>query len=351
MNTREKAKSALDTLIRKSRIHLYKPIQIAEILYHHRVDKNIDLSKLEDYRINSRKWRDAVSLPLLGRVCTSTVKFQDNLFDENAIPPKILVTLGNENKQYNGAIEAYIYGRFSKKYSQLSSALEYCTQATRENFKVEEFIGLFWNEAGLRRSIDKLYEIIVYSLFSTLVEALNLKVEISVAEEALPLLKEFEDFSSKIMCLNAYATTHMQEAKIYRVGITNASDRGVDMYSNWGPAIQIKHLSLSEDLAEEIATGISSDRIVIVCKDAEQKTIVSLLSQIGWKSKIQSIVTEKNLIQWYEKALRGDYAEILATKLLNKLSEEIQHEFPSVSDLPEIIKQRHYEKISNDFWK
>ncbi len=43
MKTREEAKSALDTLIKKSRVHWYKPIQIAEILYHHRVDKDIDL--------------------------------------------------------------------------------------------------------------------------------------------------------------------------------------------------------------------------------------------------------------------------------------------------------------------
>ena len=33
MPTKHDAKKALDTVITKSRIHLYKPIQIAEILY------------------------------------------------------------------------------------------------------------------------------------------------------------------------------------------------------------------------------------------------------------------------------------------------------------------------------
>ena len=65
MKTREEAKSALDALIQKSRVHWYKPIQIAEILYHHRTDKNIDLLQLEDYRTKSKRWRDMVSLPLL----------------------------------------------------------------------------------------------------------------------------------------------------------------------------------------------------------------------------------------------------------------------------------------------
>lgn len=74
------------------------------------------------------------------------------------------------------------------------------------------------------------------------------------------------------------------------------------MYSNWGPAIQIKHLSLDISLAESIVNGVSSDRIVIVCKDAEKDVIVSLLSQIGWRSHIQSIVTENDLIKWYEKS-------------------------------------------------
>ena len=351
MKTREEAKSALDTLIKKSRVHWYKPIQIAEILYHHRVDNDIDLSKLEDYRTRSKKWRDTMSLSLLGRRCTSSARFQDNLFDDNAIPPEILVTLGYENVKYDGAVEAYIYENFKKKHRQLSSALEYCMVATIDSFKVEEFINLFWAEPGLRRSIDKVYEIIVYSLFSTLVDAMKLKVEISVADTALPLLKEFEDFSTKIMCLDANNASYMQDAKVYRVGVTNAADRGLDMYSNWGPAIQIKHLSLNEDLAEDIVSGVSSDRIVIVCREAEERIIISLLNQIGWKSKIQNIVTEKELVKWYEKALTGTYSALLASKLLNTLSKEILLEFPSLDALPDELSQRNYEKVSNDFWK
>ena len=87
------------------------------------------------------------------------------------------------------------------------------------------------------------------------------------------------------------------------------------MYSNWEPAIQIKHLSLDISLAESIVNGVSSDRIVIVCKDAEKDVIVSLLSQIGWRSHIQSIVTENDLIKWYEKSLQGNYSEQLGEKL------------------------------------
>lgn len=352
MITRVEAKNALDTVIKKSRVHLYKPIQVAEILYRDRIYKDIDLLSLEDYRTKSKKWRDEMSIVLLGRVSTSSARFQDDLFNENATPPSVLKVLGEENRRTNGAVEAYIYSKFDNKHEQLSNALSYCLDASKEDFDVKKFIDSFWDEPGLKRSLDKIYEIIVYALFSTLVEAMNLEVEITVKEDAYPLLKEFEDFTQKVMCLDCSTPQHLQEAKVYRVGVTNAADRGLDMYSNWGPAIQIKHLSLDITLAETIVNSVSSDKIVIVCKDAEKDVIVSLLSQIGWKSHIQSIVTENDLINWYEKALRGEYSDLLGDNLLYCLAQEIAEEFPSVDSTPEIIKNRHYELVQKDpFWK
>lgn len=351
MITKEQAKAALDNVIKKSRVHLYKPIQVAEILYRDRVYKDINLLSLEDYRTKSKKWRDEVSIVLLGRVSTSSARFQDDLFNDNATPPAVLDILGRENRRTNGAVEAYIYSKFDNKHEQLSNALAYCLEANVETFEVKKFIDSFWNEPGLKRSLDKIYEIIVYALFSTLVEAMNLEVEVTVKEDAYPLLKEFEDFTQKVMCLDCSTPQHIQEARVYRVGVTNAADRGLDMYSNWGPAIQIKHLSLDISLAEGIVNSVSSDRIVIVCKDVEKDVIVSLLSQIGWRNHIQSIVTEKDLIKWYEKALRGSYSELLGEKLLYCLASEIAEEFPSVDNTPEIIKKRHYELISDSFWK
>lgn len=140
------------------------------------------------------------------------------------------------------------------------------------------------------------------------------------------------------MCIDFQNPQYIQDARVYRVGVTNAADRGLDMYSNWGPAIQIKHLSLDVELAENIVNSVSSDRIVIVCKNAEKDVILSLLTQIGWKSKIQSIITENNLINWYEKALRGKFAKIIGQKLLDRLRDEIINEFPPINNIPDVIK-------------
>ena len=351
MIDREIAKSALDKIIKKSRVHLYKPIQIAEILYRHRLFGDIDLLNVEGYRNKSKKWRDDICIQLLRRVSTSSQKYQDDVFNDNAMPPILLNQLGIENIQTGGAVEAYIYRNFTAKHNQLSEALAYCLNTTKEIFDVNIFISSFRQQAGLKRSIDKVYEIIVFSLFSTLVEALDLTVEISVNENKKDLLQEFGDFGIKIMCLDFNNPKYIQNAKVYRVGVTNAADRGLDMYSNWGPAIQIKHLSLDETLAEDIVGGVSSDRIVIVCKEAERNVILSLLNQIGWKSRIQSIVTETDLISWYEKALRGRFGNEIGASLIGKLCSEIAREFPSVLEMPEVLMSRHYENINDTFWE
>ncbi len=113
-------------------------------------------------------------------------------------------------------------------------------------------------------------------------------------------------------------------------------------------AIQIKHLSLTEELAENIVSSVSSDRIVIICKDSEEKIIVSLLTQIGWKSKIQSIITESDLVNWYEKALRGSYSSEIGDKVLENLKNEILLEFPATDnlDFQKFEKERGYDQIN-----
>ena len=45
-NSIDNARDALNSIIKKSRVHFYKPIQIAEILYQHRIEGRISLEQL-----------------------------------------------------------------------------------------------------------------------------------------------------------------------------------------------------------------------------------------------------------------------------------------------------------------
>lgn len=352
MSQVDEAKQQLDKVIQKARVHLYKPIQIAEVLYRDRVVKDINLGDLETYRTPSRQWRDIVCVRFLNRTSTSSARYQDDVFNENATPPAILKVLGQENRKTNGAVEAYIYKCFQNRQFQMIGALSYANETSYRDFHLNRFLELFWHEAGLRRSIDKIFEIVVYALFIVVIRELKTTIKVSIPKENLPLLNEFKDFTQSIMGITPDILYQEIPASVSRVGVTNASDRGLDMWANFGPAIQIKHLSLTEELADDIVRSVSADKIVIVCKEAEERIVKTVLSQLGLKDKIQGIVSEKHLSEWYEKALRGTFSKTLGPKLLKTIQNELKAEFPTSdqTDFLEFFKSRKYHEIKNQNW-
>jgi len=348
---KELAKQALDKVIDKAKAHFYKPIQIAEILYRDRVEQKINFSELDSYRNLSKGWRDSISSQFSGRTCTSSARYQDNLFNDNAIPPAVLEILAEENRTSKGAVEAYIYRKFSQRFEQVSAGLNYCATQDKNSFKLDEFLDLF-RHAGSQWSIDKIYEIVVYALFSTLIEVLEISVTVSRNVEKIDILEEFEDFAKSVIQLSPEQMTVTSPARIHRVGVTNAADCGLDMWANFGLAIQIKHQSLTQKLAEKIVSSLSSDRIVIICRDAKPKIITSLPDQIGWKSKIQSVIVESDLLRWYDNALRGRLSHLMGERVLQKLSDEIKTEFPITDEnkWQRFLKERGYDKLVNTRW-
>ncbi len=310
------AKKHLDTVIRKARVHLYKPIQIAEILYRNRTVCDIDLDDLETYRTFSRQWRDEVCRKFLGRTSTSSARFQDNLFEANAIPLPVLKTLGEINDRHEGAVEAYIYEAFKQRHSQMSSGLALVSQSDKTNFILKDFIEVFSRDPGLSRSVDKIFEIVVYALFSTLLEALEVRIGVSIENVENTIFQEFSDFTEKILGLDEETSETYHTPKVYRVGVTNAADRGLDMWANFGVAFQIKHLSLTPTMAKSIASDITADRIIIVCKECEKDVLISVLQQFGSAGRIQGVITENELEIWYEKALRGQSANLIGDKVI-----------------------------------
>ena len=345
------AKNHLDTVIRKARVHFYKPIQIAEILHRDRIEKDINLGDLETYRTPSRKWRNEISLRFIGRHSTSSARYQDDLFNANATPPDVLGQLGEINRNCSGVVEAYIYTALRDRLSQMSSGLSVVLQSDSNSFRLRNFIDSFTRDPGLSRSVDKIFEIVVYALFSTLLEVLDVKTGVRIGNVNNTILREFSDFAEKVLGLSKDRSELYQAAKVYRVGVTNAADRGLDMWANFGVAIQIKHISLTSEKTKDIANEISADRIIVVCKECEKNVLVSVLKQFGSANRIQSVITEDELEKWYEKALRGQSSELIGDKILQKLANEIKVEFPSTtSEFDDFFKERGYDRLlSVDF--
>ena len=344
----ETAKKQLDKVINRARVHFYKPIQIAEILHRDRTEGDIDLYDLDSYRASSKKWRDEISLRFVGNISTSSSRFQDNLFEANATPPEVLAHLGSINRDKNGVVEVYIYNALKQRLSQMSAALSYVLKTDHKSFVLKSFIDNFTQNPGLTRSIDKIYEMVVYALFSTLLEILKVNAGVRIDNINNTILNEFSDFTQKVLGLSKETPEIYQAAKVFRVGVTNAADRGLDMWANFGVAIQIKHVSLTRKIIEDINNSVSADRIIIVCKESEKDVLVSVLKQLGSANRIQSVISEDELIKWYEKALRGQSAELMGNKILKKLANEIKIEFPSTtSDFTDFFLERGYDQLTN----
>ncbi len=344
------AKNRLDKVIKKSRVHMYKPIQIAEILYKDRVVKNINVLDIETYRNPSKVWRDEICMKFLHRCSTSSSRYQDNIFEDNAIPPKILNILATVNKNENGTVEAYIYKMFQQKQFQIINALDYVNKTLHTNFNLSYFLNLFVKEPGLKRSVDKIFEIIVYALFIIIIKELEATIRISIPDGKLNLLNEFKELTNLIMGITPDLLHKEIYATIHRMGVTNASDRGLDLWSNFGPVIQIKHVSLTEKHVKDIVSSVNADKIVIVCKTKEKEIIANFIEQIGLGDKIQSIISEKTLIGWYEKALRGKFSSITGPKILTIIEEELEVEFPiSNQDKFQKFYDSRYNKVNEEY--
>lgn len=346
MSNGRNAKEALDKIIKKSRVHLYKPIQIAEILRKNRLEKGWDLRNLESYRNISKKWRDEVSLRLVGRKSTSSQKYQDNLFESNAMLPVLLEKLGSINRKTKGMVEAYIYQSLGKRLSVVKDVQNYIKESSPESFSLKRLISLFVENAGLKRSVDKIYEISVYALFSTIVRALKAQISLEIRNKDKNILNDFSKFIEMVLGIAKNKTKIILPAALYRMGVTNAADRGLDMWANFGAAIQVKHLTLTPDVVENIAGGILADRIVIVCLTSEKKAIEGLLRQVGWGNRIQGIITINDLEKWYQLCLSNKYKNKLGKNLLGDIGREFNAEFPSGKEQNIFMQEKGYDKIS-----
>ena len=283
---------------------------------------------------------------LIGQVSTSSQKFQDNLFEENAVPPSLLKQLAEVNNQFNGVVERYIYQRFALRQKAIRRVYHYVKkvrEAGVDQFDLTQFLSLFHAESGLRRSIDKAYELVVYALFSALLQQLRVKVQVSVEPAQSRLLEEFGDFTRVVLGIDSQVPLREFHAGIYRAGVTNAADRGLDLWGNFGPAVQVKHISLSEEIAEDIANEVRADEIVIVCKDAEAEVVRQVCEQLG--QRLRGIVRESDLVSWYQRALNPTWRNSLGKALIDSLHRELQLEFPFSETFEPFYKERGYDRI------
>lgn len=327
---RDDAKNKLDRLIEKGKHRLYKPMQIAEILYRHRTQGDIDLLDLESYRRISNRWKAEISLRLLGRKPSLNSRYEDQLFDEEVIPPRILSELGKVNtaSETYGIVEVYIYNKIGGSQFLLATMTKRLAHIEPTDFDLRDFIKYFEEDPRLVRSMDKVYEIVVYALFDTITKHLQATVSLSVNKKRLDILRDFEKFAKIVLGVDTNNLTISEPARLFRLGVTNAADARIDMWANFGPVIQVKHITLSPTAASNIASEVMAEKIVVVCKIAEKKVIDSIMRQLGLGDKIRGFITEKDLIEWYGSCMSEKYSITIGKDVIAALLKEFRIEFP-----------------------
>jgi len=345
MTETTETKHRIDGLFERSSVYSFRPIRIAETLRRYRTDGDFDLSNRDDFETESREWSDEISRKLFGYLATDKQINRQNLFEANAMPPELLVKLGEINKKSKGVVEAYIHKALEARLSSVREVEDYIRKSTSDTFDLKKLVAIFQTTPGLRRSVDKMYEILVYALFTTIVRALEAQVTLEIGNKDKEILKDFERFIKMVLGIDAKQTRLVSPAALYRVGVTNASDRGLDIWANFGPAIQVKHLTLTPELMDDIADDITSDRIVIVCLDTERESIEVLLKQVGWSERIQGVITINDLDDWYKLCLSKKYRANLGAKLLQDVGREFAAEFPSSKEIAPFMAKRGYDKI------
>lgn len=339
----EEAKRRLDKLISKSREQFYKPIQIAEILFKDRVEESIDWKDVNTFRRQSTRWRNEMLIQLGRSPAVLNSRYEDQLFDAEVLPPSCLADLAAENRNQNGVVELYIYRQLLLRRGLVIEVRDWLTNVDVESFVLDEFLS-FFKKKGLRRSVDKAYEITVYALFDALVRQLEAQVCLSVPENQSDLLREFEDFASLVLGLDSETMSVSRPARLYRVGATNAADAGLDMWANFGPAVQVKHMTLDINHVSDIVGGLSAEHIVIVCRDTEEEVIQAVLHQIGASDRVRGFVVHSDLVCWYAQCCSGKHVSGLGLGLLQDLLKQFDIEFRTneVVEINKLFDMRKY---------
>ncbi|MBX3360460.1 MAG: HaeII family restriction endonuclease [Phycisphaeraceae bacterium] len=342
------AKGRLDRLIANARNQLLMPITIAESL-HRITNGTVQAGDSDTIRRASYHWCAAITLKLFGKNLSLNRSYWDKLFSDH-VPPASLAVLAKENSLGNGVVEAYVYARLRQTVGSLARIRDSITNASSAGFSLVEFLSSFEQDPKLRRSVDKAYEVVVHALFNAIATRVNAQVTISVSASETAILGDFQDFCRMLLGVDVEQPSRTVNAKLHRVGGANSRDGGVDLWANFGPAVQVKHIALDIDSVPPMVNSVSADQIVIVCRDAEKDVIDSVLKQVGLGERVRGIITKSDLVRWYGLALGPRHAAAMSAALFKSLLAEFDDEF-ALADPTAInafAEERGYDRLTLD---
>ncbi len=326
----KEAKRKLDHVISISRVEMYKPIQVAEVLARARTTTGFDLAQVETYRNKSRQWRDDVTLKLFNKKSTSSARFQDDLWNDSAVPPDAMSALGTANSG-SMIVEAYIYHFVAEKNRDLAGARATLSKLEKSE-ELEEVLEAFSN-SDLTSSADRLFEILATAVF---------KSELSQSGYTIQVDRTSSSYQTKsadsLVDLVSGGPIPLQ---VGRLGHTNAADGGLDIWTNFGVAVSVKRRTLTTSLLAQILQDTTIGTLHIVCLDVEPQ-VSSMLKKLKSQGRGISFTSLDLLLESVKTLLASPTTR---SRLVSDLVDSFDKEFPMAQTLSQFLDSRGYPEV------
>lgn len=325
------ARNKLNRIIGLSRVEMYKPIQIAETLREFTLNQSIDLTHLESFRNLSRDLRDDVTLELIGKVSTSSMRFQDDLWNTTAMPPEALAALAQANVSHG--VEQYIYQHVYAKNAQMIEIRKILGEI-ETIADINRIFSLF-DTPGLRSSADRLFEVFSLSALQTQIEKSDFKITVQGNTSSIS-----GETGKKLVSI---ATGQGYELELAKLGHTNAADAGMDIWTNFGVVISVKNYNLDEELFMKVLEDTPVGLLVVICE-----TIAGSV-----RENLPTLSNNRPVVLLAREELFNDIETILGSEdispaFASKLSFFYDQEFPLTTTLENFMERRNYMIPSHD---
>jgi type II restriction enzyme len=101
-----------------------------------------------------------------------------------------------------------------------------------------------------------------------------------------------------------------QGAMVFRMGVANAADAGIDMWSNFGPGFQTKHIELNGNELKEISKKFTGEKLVVVVRSVSSEVADQLVdNKIAIGSKMICVITLGDLQNLLDELIAIDFSK------------------------------------------
>jgi hypothetical protein len=321
-----RAKQKLDTMIQQARGPAYRVITGIELLYRLRTGE-ADLRDPSRLARMAPGWVDTMSKTLYGHKAGQNGNYAKHWFGP-MIDSAMLEALAEVNNRTGGNVETYLFFAILAKRNRLAEVRRHLASQPPGALDVAHILARFENDQALKAATGQVYEVVVYALFDVVTTMLGAKVQLILAPPSDDMLRDFDDFCVELLGVPPGQRALEMPARLFRNSTTYGNDGGVDIWANFGPVVQVKHVSLDADAVEEIEGGIYADRIIVVCDDADRRVIEAVTGAVGSDRRIKAIVTKSQIVKWYQTALLPKYSQWTVPGLYNRICEEFDREIP-----------------------